>query len=157
MFVVKRILFGILALGLIAHARAEDWLHAGPLFDDFDLTLAPGHRIEALGPFFYSEEKETQRTWAIPPLFSSLHDPVADYVEYDFVYPLLTYDRFGSEYRWQIFQVINFSGGQNQEEQKARRTTLFYCNGLAWRNKSLLIFWITGLASSRRKMRLMIR
>ncbi len=48
-------------------ARAES-LHAGPLFDEFDLTLAPGHRTEALGPFFYSEQKETQRTWAVPPV-----------------------------------------------------------------------------------------
>src|SRR5438445_5027162 len=41
---------------------ASDSLRAGPLFDEFPLTLATGQRTEAAGPFYYSEQKETQHT-----------------------------------------------------------------------------------------------
>src|SRR5258708_31895818 len=51
-------------------AGAADFLSAGPLFQEFYLTLIPGHRIEALGPLFYREQSDTQKTWAVPPLFS---------------------------------------------------------------------------------------
>src|SRR5215831_17964548 len=37
---------------------ADDFRDAGFLYDQFDLTLATWHRTEALGPLFYSEEKE---------------------------------------------------------------------------------------------------
>jgi hypothetical protein len=100
-------------------------LNTGFLFDDFPLTLSAGHRTEALGPLFYSEQKESQQTWAIPPLLSRLHDPLTEYEEFDFLYPLLTFDRFGGEYRWQLVQLLSFAGGRNQDDQRARRFTLF--------------------------------
>src|SRR6266699_1935241 len=75
-------------------------LHAGPLFDHFDLTLDPGNRTEAAGPFFYSEQKDSQHLWALPPLFSWTRDPEIDSEEIDFAYPILTYDRYGDQYRW---------------------------------------------------------
>jgi hypothetical protein len=106
-------------------AAADLDLNAGFLFDEFPLTLSSGHRTEALGPFFYSETNDAQKTWAVPPLISRTTDPLTDFTEFDFVYPLLTYDRFGSEFRWQLFQLLSFSGGQNQEQQKTRRFTLF--------------------------------
>jgi len=50
----------------------------GPLYDDFELTLAPGHRTEILGPAFYSEKKEDQKTWAIPILtLAHTEDPTS--------------------------------------------------------------------------------
>jgi hypothetical protein len=104
---------------------AADGFHAGPLFDGFPLTLTPGHRTEAFGPFFYSEFQDTRRTWALPPLFSSTWDPATDFQEVDFAYPLMTYRRFGTEHRWQTFQFLSFSGGRNQADQAARRFTLF--------------------------------
>ncbi|MEY2467101.1 MAG: hypothetical protein QOD03_1622 [Verrucomicrobiota bacterium] len=112
-------------LALLTNVRAANWLNAGLLYDDFPLTLDAGHRTEALGPLFYWEQKDSQRTWAIPPLFSHVYDSVIDSTEWDLGYPVITYDRYGSEYRWHIFQVFSFAGGQNQEEQKARRFTLF--------------------------------
>jgi hypothetical protein len=116
-------------LGLAVHvspsvAKAEP-LHAGPLFDEFDLTLVPGHRKEAVGPFFYSEQKETQRTWAVPPLFSYTQDPETESKEFDFLYPVMTYDRYGEQYRWQFFQLLSFAGGPTQQESARDRFTLF--------------------------------
>ena len=102
-----------------------DDFHAGPLYDHFDLTLAPGNRTEVVGPFYYSEQKESQRLWAVPPLFSWTRDPQTESEEIDFAYPLLTYDRYGDQYRWAFFQVLNFSGGPTQQETARDRFTLF--------------------------------
>src|SRR5262245_21500043 len=87
----------LLALDIPANA---DGPHAGPLLDRFPLTLAPGQRTEVLGPLFYSETNDTQKTWAFPPLMAHVKDPVTDFTEFDFLYPILTYDRYGPEYRW---------------------------------------------------------
>src|SRR5437867_4433088 len=83
----------------------DDLWNAGPLYDNFALTLAPGYRTEAFGPFFYSERKETQWTWATPPFFSYTEDPGTESKEYDVLYPLLSYDRYGEQYRWHFCQI----------------------------------------------------
>src|SRR6267154_724065 len=110
--------------GLVGRVKAEPW-HAGPLFDHFDLTLEPGERNEAAGPFFYSEQKDSQHLWAVPPLFSWTRDPGIDSEEIDFVYPILTYDRYGEQYRWQLFQLLSLTGGPTQTESHRDRFTLF--------------------------------
>lgn len=98
---------------------------AGPLFDEFDLTLTPGHRTEILGPLFYSEHREKQWIWAIPPLFSFARDAATGTTEVDFLYPVITYDRYGTQYRWQIGQLLNMSGGPSQSETARDRFTIF--------------------------------
>jgi hypothetical protein len=115
----------LLSLGAPASSRAGDPFHAGPIFDHFDLTLAPGERTEVLGPLFYEEQKEAQHTWAIPPLLSESRDPSLELREFDFLYPLLTYDRYGNQYRWQFCEVITLAGGPTQQETNRNRLTLF--------------------------------
>ncbi len=101
-------------------------VHAGPWYDEFDLTLTPGKRKEFFGPLYYSEQRDTLKQWAISPLtLAHTEDPTLQYSEYDFLYPFLTYDRFGAEYRWHIFQLFSFAGGQNPDDSKDRRFTLF--------------------------------
>ena len=114
-----------LLCALPERALTADWLNAGPVFDDFPLTLSSGHRTEAIGPFYYCEQQDTRQIRAVPPLLSYLRDPATDVVQFDMCYPLLTYGRYGSEYRWQLLQVLSFAGGQNQEETGTRRFTLF--------------------------------
>ncbi len=104
-------------------ARAQP--HFGPLYDRFDLTLSEGKRTEALGPLFYDEQNEGVRTWAIPPVWARADDPELDWTEYDILYPLVTFDRFGQQYRWQLFQVLNWSGGPSQNEPVRKRFSLF--------------------------------
>ena len=103
---------------------ADDFV-AGPLFSQFALTLDSGHRSEAIGPFFFSQEKDSEKTWGISPLFSHDSDPAVESKESDLLYPLLTYECFGAEYRWQFCQLLSFSGGKDQESALARRFTLF--------------------------------
>lgn len=114
----------LLASNAWAGSGAHD-LDFGPLLARFPLTLNEGERTEALGPLFYSDQREAEKTFALPPLFSRVINEEADSEERDFLYPLLTYDRFGSEYRWQFFQLFSFAGGRNQAETEARRFTLF--------------------------------
>ena len=112
-------------LSAIARTAAGFELEAGPLWDDFELTLAPGHRLEALGPLFYDQHKETEHTWAIPPLLSYTQDPGVGLKEFDFLYPILTYDRYGSQYRWQLIQILSLAGGPMPEEDIRNRFTIF--------------------------------
>ena len=99
--------------------------HGGPLFDHFPLTLSLGERTEAAGPFFASEEQPAQRGWAVPPLLSHTWYTDVDGEEVDFLYPCLTYDRYGQEYLWQFLQVVSFSGGQTQQDGGTRRAEIF--------------------------------
>jgi hypothetical protein len=114
----------LLACGWLS-ARAADGLSAGPLYDRFYLTLSPGERTEAAGPLFYKEQAETQRTWAVPPLISLATDEAAEMKEFDLLYPLLTYDRYGSQYRWQLFQLFSLAGGPSSTETGRNRFTIF--------------------------------
>ena len=124
---VQNLRFGCAALTMAfaLTVAAEDGFHAGPIFNDQVLTLDSGRRIEALGPFFYEEWKNSEKTWAIPPLLSYDTDPATESREFDLLYPLLTCERFGKEYRWQLGQLLSFSGGQDQDEVPANRFTLF--------------------------------
>jgi hypothetical protein len=113
-------------LSLISFAGfAEDGFHAGPLFDQFPLTIDSGQRTEAAGPLYYRQEKNSESTWALPPFFSHDVDPTVESREDDFLYPLLTYDRYGKEYHWQLIQLLSFSGGQSPDESGKKRFTIF--------------------------------
>src|SRR2546426_9999807 len=101
---VQRVLLSILLCALFVVRGAHAWdFHAGPLFDQFPLTLDSGHRTELIGPLLYYEQKDTQRIWAVPPLLSYTVDPATDFAEFDLGYPFISYDRYGRQYRLQIF------------------------------------------------------
>jgi len=114
-----------MALYCSSPALAENGFHAGPIFDEFSLTLDSGHRTEILGPLFYDQQRESEKTWAVVPLMSYDIDPATDTKEFDLLYPILTYERFGMEYRWQLVQLISFSGGEVPEDTQAHRFTIF--------------------------------
>ncbi|MGO8765824.1 MAG: hypothetical protein ACLQSR_11915 [Limisphaerales bacterium] len=107
-------------------AIAQDGPHLGPLFDDFLLTLVPGQRTEALGPLYFNLQSESEHTWGLPPFFSEDTDPSVELLQDDFLYPLMTYRRYGTEYRWQLIQLFAFAGGLDPEGfQAERRVTIF--------------------------------
>ena len=104
---------------------AETGFHAGPLFDQFRLTLDSGRRTEAAGPFYYREQKGPETLWAVPPLFSRETDPDVEAAGDEFLYPLMTRRHYGGEYRWQFAQVFSFGGGRQPDGALRRRFTLF--------------------------------
>lgn len=129
MSLTKILIIGLLSVGFWfsgwTAASDTNTIIAGPLFSRYSLTLEPGERKEIISPFYYSEQKETQQTWAVPPLMAHAADPATQSEEYDFLYPLLGYYRFGHEYRWQFLQLFNFAGGRNQTNATTRRFTIF--------------------------------
>ena len=98
---------------------------AGFLDHEFPLTMSDGHRREILGPLFSTQERQTDRGWAVSPLMSYRKDTARDLEEFDLIYPVLTYARYGHEYRWQLMQLFAISGGNDQEDQTTKRTTIF--------------------------------
>jgi hypothetical protein len=120
-----RYLLALLLLATVLPSLSAAISGAGFLSDDFKLTLESGRRTEMYGPFYYSQQRGTEHIWAIPPLFSYQADPATESLEYDIAYPLLTYDRFGKQYRWQLFQIISWAGGPTQTETNRDRFFLF--------------------------------
>ena len=88
-----RICYLGLAIGFPSAAFAGDGFRAGPIFDQFALVLDSGQRTEAAGPFFYDQRKDSEKTWAVPPLLSYDTDPATESKEFDLLYPVLTYER----------------------------------------------------------------
>jgi hypothetical protein len=123
-FTHRQICWLLFALNLSFQSFGEDF-SAGPLFDKFKLTLDLGHRTEAIGPFFYDQESDSEKTWVISPLFSHDSNPAVESSEDDFIYPLLTFEHFGTEYRWQFCQLLSFSGGKGPQDFEKRRFTVF--------------------------------
>jgi hypothetical protein len=120
--------FVCLAVSLAAlcgRAEADNEILAGPAYAKFRLTLTPGWREEAAGPFFYEQDVSGQIQWALPPFFCRTITPEVDWSEWEVFYPVINYRRFGKEYRLQLAQVLSFSGGQTPEEKSVRHTTLF--------------------------------
>ena len=113
----------VFALGLVV--RGQEPIDFGPLFQEYGLTLASGRRLEVLGPLYSQEKRGQERDWAVTPLLSYHLDPGTDSEEWDFAYPLLTYDRFGSQYRFQIAQLFSLSGGESLASNAVKRFTLF--------------------------------
>lgn len=108
---------------------ADSDVQYGPLHHEFNLTLDSGRRTEILGPLYYQQdiddEWDATRTWAAPPLFSYVRNEELDYAVFDFLWKGLTYNRHGTEYRFQILQLWSFAGGSTQSETNLHRFTIF--------------------------------
>jgi hypothetical protein len=110
---------------IISSPAAAEGTSAGFFYDHFRLTLEPGDRTEAAGPFYYCQQTDTEHVWAIPPFFSRIQDPSADRDEENFLYPLMTRTRYGNERRWQLFELINTGSGHETDESNTKRFTIF--------------------------------
>ena len=124
---VARILLGTLLLfaGASPCAAQTNDFHAGLLYDEFPLTLDPGYRIEALGPLFYHQQSESETIHAFPPVLSLEQNPATASKEFDLVYPIFTYERYGTENGWQLGQLLNGRNGQDPDGTVRKRFTLF--------------------------------
>src|SRR5689334_5778617 len=114
-----------LAIGLRPDgAEGGQAIEDGPFVHEFPLTLEAGRRLEAIGPLVFQSQPADQQSFGIPPLFSWTTDRGVEGAEFDFLYPLLTLDRYGAEYRWQLFQVLSLSGGTTLDEHTKDRFTV---------------------------------
>ena len=123
-FVGSMRLFGLLGLGLGGLlARAE--FSFGPAWSEFGLTLRPGEATEGLGPIWGSEHSDGSWLWRVSPFVSHLEDPATQRSEYEVLYPIYTYDRFGGEYAARFLQLFEFTGSTTPDEEARARTTVF--------------------------------
>ncbi len=102
-----------------------DEINIGPAFSKYRLTLESGLREDMAGPFFYEQTIGAQRQWALPPFYCRTVTPDVGWSEWDFLYPVINYRRFGPEYRWQIAQVFSISGGDTAQSNTFHHTTVF--------------------------------
>jgi len=109
----------------LTNLAAKDEILAGPAWSDYRLTLESGRRQEALGPLFAAQQTGADWQWDVAPLLSFTRTVDMDWTESDFLYPLFTWRRFGTEYRVQLGQFLAFSGGRVQEGPDTRLFTLF--------------------------------
>ena len=105
-------------------AAANREFIAGPAWSDYRLTLESGRGEESLGPLFAARQTGSEWQWGSVP-FSFARTTDADWTEAEFMYPLFTWRRFGTEYRVQLMQFLSFSGGGTQEGADTRLFTLF--------------------------------
>jgi len=126
-FLSGRPVIAVIALfcSVIVASADDGGVHAGFLFDQFQLTLEAGQRTEAAGPFFYSDQRESESTIAVPPFFSDYRNAGVDHREMDILYPFLTWERYSDEWRWQLFELFSFAGGAEPDEFQTHRFTLF--------------------------------
>ena len=124
--IFQRVALLVICIGLATTVTAEEnFQSAGFAFDHFSLTLDDGFRTEAAGPFYYSQQSGTEKTWALTPFFSCAQDPAVESHEDDLFYPLVSRIRYGHEFRWQIFQLISFAGGKQPDDADVSRFTLY--------------------------------
>ena len=108
-----------------ARAQDESFHVFGPIFSEYRLTLEPGERTELLGPLFGWQEADETRLFRFSPVFSVAKNPRIPFTEFEVLYPILTGDYFGPEYRLQFFQLLSIGGGQTSEGPDKRRFTIF--------------------------------
>lgn len=113
----------MLAAGLPV-SRCEP-VEAGPLAHEFRLVLEPGRRTEAAGPLLWQESTPSLEGWGISPFVSFRRERDVERTQIEFLYPLVSYDRYGSEYRWQILELFSRSGGRSIDAEGTERFTLF--------------------------------
>ena len=73
----------------------------------------------AIGSFSAAED-----SFAIPILFSRKKGSRPDHGEWDVLYPLMSYDRYGREWRWNFVQIFRMAGGEGRAG-KWKRATVF--------------------------------
>ncbi len=119
----------LLALALVFLSSpplgADEWDDFGPLYDRFPMTLGSGERTEALGPLLSWQQEDSVRSWAFSPLWSCRRDPGTDSTEVEVLYPLLTFDRFGLDYRVQFLQLFSAAGGHTMDMSGKSRVSIF--------------------------------
>ncbi|HLE24972.1 MAG TPA: hypothetical protein VI935_04900 [Thermodesulfobacteriota bacterium] len=80
----------------------------GPLFDSDQDKTQKTQQVDALGPFITSKKSDTRFEYGFHPLFYLVEDTEKDSTEFDFLYPLATYDRRVNDRRFQFIFYLLF-------------------------------------------------
>ena len=86
----------------------EEGFSLGPLFDSDQDKTQKTQQVDALGPFITSKKSDTRFEYGFHPLFYLVEDTEKDSTEFDFLYPLATYDRRVNDRRFQFIFYLLF-------------------------------------------------
>lgn len=104
---------------------SNDWKHFGPLYDRYPAVSHSGYRVEFLGPLFGWEKSDSASLFRFSPALTLYKDESIPQREFDLAYPVITFDKFAREYRFQIMQLLSWSGGDALKGEGTKRTTIF--------------------------------
>jgi len=62
--------------------------------------------VDALGPFITSKKNDVRSEYGFRPFFYVVNDKERDSSEFDFIYPIATYDRRGDDWRFQFLVYL---------------------------------------------------
>ncbi len=108
-----------------SRAQAPDPIEAGPFAAEYPTVWETGTRVEALGTLATWEASADTTYWSITPLLSYESTPVLNRERFDLLYPVLTWRRDGTEYRWQLGQLFSFSGANRQSDDSIVHRSIF--------------------------------
>ena len=111
-------------VGLATQALAAA-VSRGPAWHEFPQVLQPGTATEAFGPVWGTAQGDGERTWRFSPLVSHHEDAGTERSEYEVLYPVFTYDRFGTEYAARFLQFLEYTGSRTVDDESKDRRTLF--------------------------------
>ena len=98
---------------------------AGPLIHTFPLTLEPGFRCEAAGPFYYDAERDGETVWAFPPFVSEVRSADGERDMVRVLPPLFSYRKYGRDMRWEVGQWLNGSRVDTIDDKELKRFSVF--------------------------------
>lgn len=98
--------------------------HLGPFYDRYP-AVDSAERTEFLGPLFGWETRGSASLFRFSPVFSLYRDSTIPQTEFEITYPILSFDKFGTEYRFQFFQILSWAGGESMRGSDKKRTTIF--------------------------------
>lgn len=125
-FLVVSLLLSILSPSRAEIAERSTWNNFGFAYDRHPNVLKEGQTTEILGPLFGWETSGSATLFRFSPVFSLYKDSAIPQTEFEIGYPLISLDKFGAEYRFHIFQVLSWSGGQQMKDDgQAKRTSIF--------------------------------
>ncbi|MGH7889851.1 MAG: hypothetical protein ACRENF_04795, partial [Thermodesulfobacteriota bacterium] len=98
----------------------------GPFFNLDRNKTQESEEINALGPFIKSKRDENSSEFGFRPFFYLVEDRERDLTEFDFLYPLATYDRREEDLRFQLLiYLLSFESNLKPSGFREKEFTLF--------------------------------
>ena len=109
-----------------APADARAW-NLWPLYDERDDPVDRMHVQSGLGPFleFARSPDDAVREFSLRPLFRWRQDRLARRLEWEVLYPLMSYSRDEADWEFQFLQVLNYREEGYQAHAREGRLDLF--------------------------------
>ncbi|MDA2919416.1 hypothetical protein MYX76_07995, partial [Desulfobacterota bacterium AH_259_B03_O07] len=78
----------------------------GPLITIEKDPKTNSKEVDALGPFIISKKNDVRSEYGFRPFFYVVNDKERDSSQFDFIYPIATYDRRGDDWRFQFLVYL---------------------------------------------------